>query len=149
MQGRDRNETGWGSSEEPTEGIERWSDEIQSRMGRVLRIAAPPILLLLTSVGSASAQGGGGAPVSPWMSQLFLFGSFGLIFYFLILRPQQRRQRAMREMLDSLKSGDRVVTSGGMIGTITDLKEDRVTLKIANDVKADFTKASITAKVES
>ncbi len=83
------------------------------------------------------------------MGQALLFGSFGLIFYFLILRPGQKRQRETANMLGSLKSGDKVVTNGGLIGTIAELRDDRVVLKVANDVKVEFTKASITGKTEA
>ena len=107
-------------------------------------------LMGLGATSSALAQGDAAAPggVSPWLGQAFLFGSFGLIFYFLIVRPGQKRQKAAADMLGSLKSGDKVVTTGGLIGTITDLRDDRVVLKIANDVKAEFTKASVTGKIE-
>jgi len=104
----------------------------------------------LGASSSALAQGDAAAPggISPWLGQAFLFGSFGLIFYFLIVRPGQKRQKATADMLGALKSGDKVLTNGGLIGTITDLREDRVVLKIASDVKAEFTKASITGKIE-
>ena len=115
--------------------------------------ASRAALMLALGLGWATpvlAQDGGPVGgVSPWLGQAFLFGSFGLIFYFLIVRPGQKRQKETANMLGSLKSGDKVVTTGGMIGTITDLREDRVVLKIANDVKAEFTKASITGKADA
>jgi preprotein translocase subunit YajC len=66
-----------------------------------------------------------------------------LIFYFLMLRPQQKRQRAVQEMLKNIKSGDRVLTSGGLYGQVLGIKEDVVVLKIADDVKVEVAKSAI------
>jgi preprotein translocase subunit YajC len=65
------------------------------------------------------------------------------IFYFMIIRPQQRRQKETQAMLESIRKGDRVLTSGGLFGTVLGVKEDIVVLKVADDVKLEFTKSSI------
>lgn len=59
----------------------------------------------------------------------------GAIFYFMILRPQQQRQRETREMQEAVKVGDRIVTIGGMYGTIRGLDEDTITLEVAPSVR--------------
>jgi preprotein translocase subunit YajC len=59
------------------------------------------------------------------------------IFYFLIIRPQQKQQKMLREMRSNLQRGDRVVTSGGIHGIITNMRDDVVTVKIADGVKID------------
>ncbi|MGH7411474.1 MAG: preprotein translocase subunit YajC, partial [Candidatus Methylomirabilis sp.] len=63
-------------------------------------------------------------------------------------RPQQKKQRELRELLNSLKTGDQIVTSGGLYGTIIGFGEDnRVKVKIAENVKVDIARSAITGKV--
>ncbi|MEW6129124.1 MAG: preprotein translocase subunit YajC [Acidobacteriota bacterium] len=92
-------------------------------------------------------QGGGGFGsllVSLW-PMLLIFG----IFYFLLIRPQQKRQRQMQadrdQMLSSLKAGDKVITSGGIYGTIVTVreKEDVILLRIAQSVSIEIQRGSI------
>ena len=68
-----------------------------------------------------------------------------LIIYFLMIRPQSKKQKEHRSMLDNLKKGDKVVTAGGIIGTIAGIKEkeNSVILKIADNVKMEILKSSI------
>jgi preprotein translocase subunit YajC len=72
------------------------------------------------------------------------------IFYFLIIRPQQRKQKETEAMLSTIKKGDRVLTSGGLYGTVIGKgsKDDVVVLKVADDVKMEFSKQSIVQVVE-
>lgn len=81
------------------------------------------------------------------MGSLFLVLSFMLIFYFLLLRPQQKRQRELQKMLEGLKRGDRVITTGGIHGTILNVKDDVVTIKIDDNVKVDVSKSAVSAVV--
>lgn len=67
-----------------------------------------------------------------------------VLFYFLLLRPQQQRQKSHKQMLSALKKGDHVVTSGGMIGTIVALTKDVVTLQAAEKVRIKVLRDSIT-----
>src|ERR1700730_11630806 len=70
---------------------------------------------------------------------------FFAIFYFLLILPQQRRQKKWTAMLDGLKTGDKVVTSGGLRGTIMALKDDSVHLRVPpNNIVVEVTKASVT-----
>jgi preprotein translocase subunit YajC len=79
-----------------------------------------------------------------WLSVAPLVFIFG-IFYFLLILPQQRRQKKWTAMLDSLKTGDKVTTSGGLRGTIMALKDDSVHLRVPpNNVLLEVTKASVT-----
>lgn len=86
------------------------------------------------------AAGGG----MGWLSVaplLFIFA----IFYFLLILPQQKRQKKWTAMLDSLKTGDRVTTSGGLRGTIMALKDDSIHLRVPpNNILLEVTKASVT-----
>lgn len=97
----------------------------------------------LAQTETAPARGPGGAPL--WIGNIFLFGSFILIFYFLILRPQQKRQKEHAKMLDGLKTGDRVLTSGGMYGTVVSVKDDIVNLKVGDNVRIEVAKSAVTS----
>lgn len=89
----------------------------------------------------AMQAGGGGMG---WLSVAPLIFIFA-IFYFLLILPQQRRQKKWQAMLESLKTGDRVVTSGGLRGTIVALKDDSVHLRVPPDnLRVEVTKASVT-----
>lgn len=73
------------------------------------------------------------------------------IFYFMIIRPQQRKQKATEAMLQSIAKGDRVLTSGGVFGTVVGKKGEKaeiVVLKVADDVKMEFSKQSIVQVLE-
>jgi preprotein translocase subunit YajC len=84
--------------------------------------------------------GGGGMGWLGVAPLIFIFG----IFYFLLILPQQRRQKKWQGMLDGLKTGDRVVTSGGLRGTIIALKDDAVHLRVPPDnLRLEVTKASV------
>jgi preprotein translocase subunit YajC len=65
------------------------------------------------------------------------------VFYFLLIAPMRRRQKQQKEMIGALQTGDRVVTSGGIYGTIVGIKEERLTLRIADQVKIEVSKASV------
>jgi preprotein translocase subunit YajC len=81
---------------------------------------------------------GGGALV--WLPLVFIF----VIFYFLLILPQQRRQKKWQQMLSGLKTGDRVVTSGGLRGTVIALREDNVHLRVPPDnLRLEVTRSSI------
>ena len=84
--------------------------------------------------------GGGGMGWLGMAPLIFIFA----IFYFLLILPQQRRQKKWQGMLDQLKTGDKVVTSGGLRGTIIALKDDSVHLRVPPDnLRMEVTKASV------
>ncbi|MBI4530995.1 MAG: preprotein translocase subunit YajC [Candidatus Latescibacteria bacterium] len=94
--------------------------------------------------GGGGPQGGAGTLLT-FLPFLLII----LVFYFLILRPQQKKQKAQQSMLDALKKGDRVVTAGGLHGTITGVKEKEGTilLKVARiakeDIEVEVSRASV------
>jgi preprotein translocase subunit YajC len=69
------------------------------------------------------------------------------IFYFLLIRPQQKRQRELQKMISALKKGDRVVTAAGLYGTVAGLRDDVVVIEIADGVKVEMLKNAVTAVV--
>jgi preprotein translocase subunit YajC len=80
--------------------------------------------------------------VSP-LIQLIPFALVLAIFYFVILLPMKRRQKKVQEFLSALKEGDKVVTSGGIYGSIAKIKDEAVSLQIAPNVRVDISKAAI------
>lgn len=87
----------------------------------------------------AAAQG-----PSPLFNFLFL-GGFVVIFYFLIWRPQSKRTKEHRNLMESLGTGDEVMTNGGLLGRISKVDELYVTLQVADNVELKFQKASVAA----
>lgn len=86
------------------------------------------------------------APANPAVAmalQLLQFVPIFLILYFLLIRPQQQRQKALEKLLKDLKKGDRVLTSGGLFGTVVGVDDAKVVLKIADDIKAEFAKSAV------
>jgi preprotein translocase subunit YajC len=72
---------------------------------------------------------------------IFILG----IFYLIVFLPARRKQKKLQEMIDNLKTGDKVVTSGGIYGTIVGFKDDRIQLKVAENVKIEFSRNAVTA----
>ena len=99
-----------------------------------------PILM----AGGQEGAGGGGMFTIVW------FGLIFVVMYLLLIRPQRKKQKEHEQLLNDLKKGDRVVTSGGMFGTIFAIDEERgrVVLKFGENTKMEFLKSSIAAKVE-
>ena len=67
------------------------------------------------------------------------------IFYLIVFLPARRRQKKLQEMIDNLKAGDKVITSGGIYGTIVGFKDDRIQLRVAENVKIELSRNSVTA----
>ena len=101
---------------------------------------------MLWSDALAQAGAANRKPYDPNMAllfQLLQFVPIFLILYLLLIRPQQQRQKKLNEMLKELKKGDRVVTTGGIIGTVVGVDEAKAVLRIADEVKVEFTKSSV------
>ena len=84
----------------------------------------------------------GQGQANPWLQLVPLVVIF-VIFYFLLIRPQRTRQKLVQKMLDALKSGDKVITSGGLLGTVVGIDKGIVQLRIADKVRVDVTRSSI------
>jgi len=89
--------------------------------------------------------GGGGQGAGGLFGSLVPLILIFVIFYFLLIRPQQKKAKDHRKMIEDLKKGDKVVTSGGVYGVIEAIGANTVTLKIAENVKVKFGKAYIAA----
>jgi preprotein translocase subunit YajC len=96
----------------------------------------------------AAPVSGGGFPIAVFAQMALIFGAF----YFFFIAPQKKKQKAHDRMLSELQSGDEVVTTGGIYGTITNVKEDRFVVKVSDTTKIEVGKAfiqSVTRKPEA
>lgn len=94
----------------------------------------------MSNLSLLAAQAGGGSGLALFAPVLLIFA----VFYFLLILPQQRRQKKWQQMLNDLKTGERVVTSGGLKGTIFAMKDDSITLRVPPDnLKLDVSRGSI------
>ena len=89
--------------------------------------------------GGAGGEGGGG--FSTFIPLILMF----VIFYFLLIRPQQKKTKEHRQMITNLKKGDRVITSGGLHGQITGLSETTLTVEIADKVRVKIARGNVAA----
>jgi preprotein translocase subunit YajC len=90
-------------------------------------------------MGGGGAEGGQGGAFGAFVPLILMFA----IFYFLLIRPQQKKAKEHRSMVSSLKKGDRVVSSGGLHGVVTGLTDDVVTVEIAPKVRVKVSRGSI------
>ncbi len=100
--------------------------------------------ILMGAPEGAAGSGGSGQMMTTFVT----FGLVILIFYFLIIRPQNKKQKDAKKMLEALKKGDRVVSIGGIRGTVVSVKDQTVVLKVDDNTKLEFTKSAISTVVE-
>ena len=87
---------------------------------------------------------GGGSLMNMMMPMVLIFG----IMYFMLIRPQQRKEKDRRALIDNLKTGTRVMFSGGILGTITNVKDGTFIVKIADNVKIEVARGAVSKVVE-
>jgi preprotein translocase subunit YajC len=80
---------------------------------------------------------------SGWVSNLILFGTIGIIFYFFMIRPQQKKAKDQKKFREEIKKGDDVITIGGLHGRIFSIDDDSITLEVGGGTKLKFEKSSI------
>lgn len=90
---------------------------------------------MFTEMAYAMAPGGGGEGGAGGYSGIIMIVVMFAIFYFLLIRPQQKKQKDHRNMISNLKKGDRVITSGGIYGEITGVKENDIVIEIAPKIR--------------
>jgi preprotein translocase subunit YajC len=95
---------------------------------------------------AAGGAGGVGGKPQDIYSTLLLFAIMGLIFYFFLIRPQSKRQKEHQKVLDELKRGDEIVTTGGIIGKIHSITDKVVVLEIAQNVRIRLVKGQIAGR---
>ena len=96
------------------------------------------------AMGTAGAGQAGGADA---LMQFVPLIAMLAIFYFLLIRPQQKKQKEHKQMLDNLSRGDRVITAGGLYGRVVEAKDDVLTLDLGNDIQVQVGRAFISALI--
>ncbi len=102
---------------------------------------------VLLTVAMAPPAGGEGGETSP----MFMFVWLGImiaIFYVMLIRPQQRREKERRALIASVKTGSRIVFGGGLLGVVSNVKENTLTVKVADKVKIEITRGAVTQVLE-
>jgi preprotein translocase subunit YajC len=99
---------------------------------------------LAYAMGAPGGGGGQGGDIQFIIMMAIIF----LIFYFLLIRPQQKKQKELKAMIDNMKHGDTVITTGGIYGKVTGLTDNVVTLEIADKVRVKVLRSHIGAMAE-
>jgi len=89
-------------------------------------------------------QSTGGGMLGMLLPMIIIFG----IFYFMLIRPQQRKEKERQKMIDAVKSGERVMFCGGMIGTVTNVKDGIFLIKVADGVKVEVARGAVNRVLE-
>jgi preprotein translocase subunit YajC len=97
------------------------------------------------AMGTGGGAGGGTGGFGAFIPLILMFA----IFYFLLIRPQQKKQKEHRLMISNLKKGDRIMTGGGIYGRITGVDETTVTVEIAEKVRVKVNRANVSALIQS
>ena len=101
----------------------------------IVAMGAPPS-------GAPQGQGGGSFMMIGYMVIIFA------LFYFMMIRPQMRKEKDRKRLIENIKSGDRILFSGGIIGTVTNTKEHTFTVKIADNVKVEIARGAVARVLE-
>ena len=104
-------------------------------------------LLLLQDTSETPSTGEGGA-ASPFLIQMLPFIAIFAIFWFLLIRPEQKNRQKRQKMIEAMKKGDRVMTQSGLYGTVTQIHEGVVTLQVADGVRLKFAQSAVQQMVE-
>jgi preprotein translocase subunit YajC len=100
---------------------------------------------LILALGTAATTTDGAAAGGSLITTIITFGAIILIFYFLIIRPQRKRDKEAKEMLAAIKKGDKIVTIGGIRGTVAVVKESTVIVKVDDNTRIEFSKNAISS----
>ncbi len=103
---------------------------------------------MFSLLSAMAAPEGGAAQGGSMMTTFITFGLIIAIFYFLLIRPQRKRDKETREMLDSIKKGDKVVSIGGIHGTVMVVKENAVVVKVDDNTRLEFSRNAISSIVQ-
>ena len=98
-------------------------------------------------IPDAMAQAAGGASAGSSATPLIMMAVFVVIFYFLLIRPQQKKQKEHQAMLGKIAAGDEVVTAGGILGRVTEIGDNFLTIEIADNVRIKVQRFQVTSLV--
>ena len=99
-----------------------------------------------SSTGGGTGAEAGAAQQGGLMGILFPLAIFVLIFYFFIIRPQRKRDKQQKNMIDSIARGDQVVTIGGIYGTVRDVRDNEFVIEVSEGVRVTFLKSAVQGK---
>lgn len=103
----------------------------------------------MTGIAYAMGQGGAAGQGAGGFGGLIPIVLMFVIFYFLLIRPQQKRNKEHKEMITNLKKGDRIITNGGIYGRITGLDETTLTVEIADRVRVKVVRGNVSALAQN
>ena len=106
----------------------------------LLSLLGPETAHAMGATGAQGESGGGGT------SMLIMLVAIFAIFYFLMIRPESKRRKERQAMIDSLARGDKIVTIGGLHGDVQDVHDDKVVIRIAEDLKVEVAKTAVSSK---
>lgn len=101
--------------------------------------------ILLAMAPPPDGSGGGGGSL---ISTLIMFGAIFAIFYFMIIRPQQKRAKEREKLLSAIQKGDKVVLTSGLYGTVAGLEEKTCLIDVGNNVKMKFDRSAIASVIK-
>ena len=99
-----------------------------------------------SSTGGTGGEAGAAAQQGSLMGMLFPLAIFVLIFYFFIIRPQRKRDKQQKNMIDSIARGDQIITIGGFYGTVREVRDDSFQIEIAEGVRVTILKSAVQGK---
>ena len=114
-------------------------------MGRIVGPMLGVVILLFGSVGFAQ-DSGGSTGLSGMMPLILILAVFAVVFYFMLIRPQRKRQAKQSALISGLKRGDKVITAGGIHGAIDSIGDTSVVLTMEDGAKLRLAKSSIVEK---
>jgi preprotein translocase subunit YajC len=103
------------------------------------------IAYAMGQAGGAAASGGGGLLATPLVPIILMLA----IMWFFLIRPQQKKQKEHKQMIDNLKKGDRIITSGGLYGRVTGVAETALTVEIADKVRVKISRGHVGAVLQA
>lgn len=118
-----------------------WRISQNSKQKEVVKV------LFSIPVAVAFAQEGGAGPAGgPGMMNIGMLVLLFVIFYFLLIRPQQKRAKEHKEMLSRVQQGDNIITTGGMHGRVTAVNEDTLTVEVADKVRVKISRSAVSVR---
>ena len=105
-------------------------------------------MLTLLALMTPTQPGTEPNPTGQMLQMIGMFVILGVMFYFLLIRPQQKQRKEQENLIKNVKSGDRILTTGGIYGIVTNVKEKSLMVKIADNVKVEITKSAVGSVVQ-
>ncbi|MDD4872804.1 MAG: preprotein translocase subunit YajC [Kiritimatiellae bacterium] len=97
------------------------------------------LILFAMAAPQGGSQPQGGNPLAMFLPMIIIFA----IFYFMLIRPQQRREKERTKLISEIKSGDKVMFSGGILGIVSNVKDSTFTVKVADNVKLEVARGAV------